>query len=44
MTDAQWRVIMALVRWVLNHRGHTWITFDEQHEDILLDAFYNHED
>lgn len=39
MTEWQWKVVMALVRYVLSQKCD-WIEFDETHENALHDAIY----
>jgi hypothetical protein len=44
MTKWQWKVIMALVKYVLFQRGNDWISFNVNDELVLFEALNGREE
>lgn len=43
MTDWQWKVVLALVRYVLRAKGYDWVDDYEEDENILFEALSGRE-
>jgi len=43
MTEWQWRVVIALIRYVMSQRTE-WIEFTDEDENILFDALNKEDD